>query len=121
MPLKRRGPERVVVQPGILEELFAAGGVAGAADPVVQGAAGLVRGVVAADVVAQEVVREQQVARVPGDLLGRGQDDRRVGAEIPEGVLGVVGGVREVRSRPEPQVAWVISALVGQEYSGAYL
>src|SRR5262249_27955399 len=65
------GPDRLVVQPGVLEELIPVGCVVDAADPEGQCASRLPGLGVAADVVAEEVVGEQQVACVPGDLLGR--------------------------------------------------
>jgi hypothetical protein len=91
--------------------------VVGVADPEVQRAPGRL-GLVAADVVAEEVVREQQVPRAPGDLLGLGQVDRRIGAVRLRAVRAEVRGVGQVRARPDPQVAGVLGPLIGQQNPG---
>lgn len=78
------------------------------ADPVVQCAPRLFRLVVAADIVAEKVVREQQVSSASPDLLRRREADRRIGAEHLRAVTAEVPGMCQVRSRPHPQVAGIL-------------
>ena len=95
------GPDRPVVEPRVLEELISVRCMVLGADAEVKCAPCLLGFVVAADVVTEEVVGEQQVPRTPFDLLGLGQVNRRVGAEQLRAVVAEVRGVRQVRSRPE--------------------
>src|SRR5271157_1994981 len=67
----------IVVEPGVPEELAPPRVMAGPLDPEVDGAPHRPRGI-AADVVAEQVMREQQVPGLAGHLLGLGQPDRRV-------------------------------------------
>src|SRR5579859_1437050 len=77
----RDRPDRLVVEPGVLQELTPMRRVVNVADPKVQRTPRLLGFVVAADVVAEQIVGEQQVSGASLDLLGLGQVDRRIGTE----------------------------------------
>src|SRR6202167_1810022 len=97
--------DRVVVQPGILQEFPPPGVVPGSLDPEVDRTPDR-RGRVAADVMAQQVVRQHHVTGLTGDLHRLGQLDGRVAAGREEGVRPVrteVPRVGQVRARPDPQ------------------
>src|SRR5689334_3754983 len=94
------------------------GGMVQSADAEVQRTPCLPGFVVSADVVAEEVVREQQVPRPSPDLLGLGQIDRWVGTEHLRTVIAEVRGVCEMSARPDPEVAGVLRELVGHQDAG---
>jgi hypothetical protein len=74
--------------------------------------------VVAADVVAEQVVGEQHVSSPAVDLGGLGQVDVGVatsGGERVGTVLGEEGGVGEVGAGPDPQVPAVVGELVVEQ------
>src|SRR5580658_4615213 len=112
--------DRVVVPPGILEELPPPGVVPGSLDPEVDRPPDR-RGGVAADVMAQQVVRQHQVAGLAGDLFRLRRPDGRVAARGEEGVgpvLPEVLRVGHVGARPYPQIARVLLALIGHQRPG---
>ena len=92
-------------------------------EAVVQDPADVVAGV-AADVVAEQEVGEQQVAtvgeeRLPGPEVHRGIEQRRVAADRGEDVDPTLDErplVEVVGTRPDPQVPGVRSRLVAQEH-----
>src|SRR5580693_9813251 len=105
--------DRVVVQPGILEEFPPPGIVPGSLDPEVDRTPDH-RGGIATDVMAQQIVRQHQIAGLAGDLFRLRQPDGRVAARREEGVRPVrteVVRVGQVRSGPYPQIARVLLAL----------
>src|SRR5437870_2306804 len=88
--------------------------------PVVDGATVFGAGV-AADVVCEEVVREQQVAGPPVHLLWLWQGDGWVGHGVDECIRSdsaEVGGGGPVGAGPDPQVSPVVGGLVGEQDAG---
>lgn len=107
-----------VLVPGVTEAGGPTIGVARGSQPPVDGPAGAVGVVVAADVVAEQVVGEQYVSSPAVDLGGPGQLNVGItarGGERVRAALGEEDGVREVGTGPDPQVVTVVDELVGEQ------
>lgn len=92
----------------------------GALHPEVDGAPDRPGGV-AADVVAQQIVRQEQIPGPAPDLLRLGERDRRVAARREERVGAVLAEVRrmcQVGAGPHPEIAGVLVELVGHQHPG---
>ena len=113
--------DALVFEPRIGEAFLPSCDVLGGAKTPVDGPPGAIRLVVAADVVAEQVVSEEHVTAPAMNLGGLGQFDVGVAAGLSER-LGPAGskkrGVGEVRAGPDPEVAAVVGELIGEQKPG---
>lgn len=73
------------------------------------------------DVVAEQVMREQQIAGTPKHLTQFGKLDLRVKDGWEKGIrpaFSEVSSGAAVRPRPDPQVVHLLGRLIGQEDAG---
>jgi hypothetical protein len=106
-----------VVEPSVLKESPPMRVVSEAFHAEVHRAPHNVRGI-AADVVPQQVVRQQEVSGPSSNLLGLGQPDRWIAGRLEERfrpVLAEVVRVGQMGSGSYPQVAGVLIELVGHQ------
>jgi hypothetical protein len=92
--------------------------MARSSEPPVERAAGSVALVVPADVVAEEVVSEENVSGASADLRRFGQFDVRIAGGLCESLRASPceeGGMSLMRARPDPEIPAVVRQLMVEE------